>query len=282
MKNFVLIILILLSGAAALANSQEAKDKKGDDKGKAAQVDFGKSGPLPSPINVTVTQTNKNDGNKCCDQKTENHDAEWWTAWATVTLAGITAFLAIFTALLWNSTSKLVNDAKKTSIKELRAYVGIVYPEVTIKDEQLVAVVHYENSGETPARDTQVFIKSGIRDGFPPWEDPTDPRDAWRGGLLMPSVTWQRYSRLEGVTYSEQFRKEIFGDSAKKIWVWGTITYTDIFDEKWEVRFRFRSGHDRREEGDRPQPWNQGGQGAYFPMVGDIANNKITSKGKKA
>src|SRR5208283_6063648 len=58
------------------------------------------------------------------DAETKHEDNETKTRVATERLFWGTLALAIFTFFLWRSTYKLVKDAKDTSKRDLRAYVG--------------------------------------------------------------------------------------------------------------------------------------------------------------
>ncbi len=56
-------------------------------------------------------------------------------------------------------------------------------------------------------------------------------------------------------------------DKQKRIWVWGTISYMDIFDKRCEVQFRFWSSDFKRTSKDGHK---------YFALIPDIANTKAT------
>lgn len=197
-------------------------------------------------------------------------------------LVGVTFWLVFYTRRLWASTDKLVKDAEAATIREIRAYVGVVYPEVKIDGDRLIAMIEYQNSGQTPARDVQVRISANIYDGAPNWEEPGNPRDEWKGGVLMPSVTWQRYCPIkESLDDRNVLEKELLSEHGKKIWVWGIIAFTDIFHDRWETMFRFRSGHNRRRADERPPPWNQGRTGEFIPLIAELKHSKVIYKGRR-
>lgn len=93
-----------------------AQDKRESDRGQ----------PNPAPavvVNVgTSNGANIQTGSQAHDEKKEPSH-EWLIAWATVALAFITAVLAGFTALLWNSTKKLVQTTDDTARALERAYL---------------------------------------------------------------------------------------------------------------------------------------------------------------
>ena len=85
------------------------------------------------------------------------------TSWGTVVIAFVTAILAAFTYRLWSATSILALDAKRTSIAELRPYVGIETLKIVSSfiDSQGNAcsklLVQLRNFGRTPAYGVDYF-----------------------------------------------------------------------------------------------------------------------------
>jgi hypothetical protein len=152
---------------------------------------------------------------------------------ATVFLAVITFFLAIFTGGLWYHTYKLVRGAEDAAKIELRAYIGIK----DIADEKEGFRITYRNGGLTPAK--KVFIRAGYKVDGP--------------GLTKEEIIKRADSFL--------YRDDIFGIASKDVdrsfvipiahdsWpsmrivdthVNGIINYKDVFGEKHGVVFQFR------------------------------------------
>ena len=102
----------------------------------------------------------------------------------------------------------------------------------------------------------------------------------------MPGTTWQRYCPVKeegGIVLTDELKKEILGlNSPKKIWVWGNITYSDSFEDRWEIRYRFRSGNEDRDPEQRPSFRGTGRSDRFIPLISELANSKLTWKGKKA
>lgn len=210
--------------------------------------------------------------------------------WAAVGL-GLVQVIFLWGTLQANLTNaKATKDSVKqmrfNAVTELRAYVGVVYPEIRIvSNNLLVASIDYQNSGKTPARQLQVKIANKICKGIPPWEDPPNSDEDWKGGILMPGAIWQRHSPVTQVDHfdgrwsNRLIPKEGEPDTEEKIWVWGTITFVDMFRDRWRVSFRFRSGTDVRSEGQRPSQWARKGQ--FIPLISEFANSRIELLGSE-
>jgi hypothetical protein len=203
-----------------------------------------------------------------------------WGNWSEFSLFLVTAVLVVatlvlarFTFNLWKETGKLVDDARLNAKTQLRAYVGVVYPEVKIDGVRLIASIDYQNSGQTPAHDVEVYMSAKIFSDTPKWTKPGTADDALKGGVLLPNVFWQKYRPVEEASYSGDLREEILAQK-KRIWVWGTISYRDIYGEPCHVQFRFWSGQNEREE--RPYHWGTGKTGKFIPLIADLAHSKAT------
>jgi hypothetical protein len=188
-----------------------------------------------------------------------------------------TLAVAIFTFTLWTATQKLgelaldQGDAMERSIseavratqataniatvtrenaalmqsilhKQMRAYVSVDAGKATYQDGQLrfAAMPVITNTGYTPARklshhamaavlDTNlsedyVFTEIGIK-------NVADATLSPRQSFIINPVVQERYptSDVESIMSGEE----------RRLYVWGTITYEDIFDESWETHFCF-------------------------------------------
>jgi hypothetical protein len=184
-------------------------------------------------------------------------------------IAAFTAVLAVFTARLWWATDKLWKAGEIHSERELRAYVGIEYAEIKIEDgKKLIAIVDYKNSGQTPAHDVDLRLSAQVfnfADKFL-WQTPGAIEDEGKGGVILPSLTWRRYREMKGIGDDFAALISALADEKKRIWVWGTISYRDIFDKRCEVQFCFWSSKIRRSK--KRHEW--------FATIPDIANTKAT------
>lgn len=89
---------------------------------------------------------------------------EWLHEHGEAIIALFTVILGIATWLLWRSTRDLVNEAKATAERQLRAYVMI--DKASVKNlgpggEPVVNLL-IRNSGQTPAHDVKHWVASGI------------------------------------------------------------------------------------------------------------------------
>ena len=175
----------------------------------------------------------------------------------------ITFFIALFTLLL-------VWDGRKKEQRELRAYVGIVYPEVRIDGDRFIAWFDYRNTGQTPAHAVELRVSAEIHARAPNWRQPGTSEDEGKGGILLPEVTWQKYCVLKD-TLTNSLLEEL-QTHKKRIWVWGTISYVDIFDQQCVLQFRFWSGKDIRYQ--RPAIASSVSPGPFLPLISDLDHTK--------
>jgi hypothetical protein len=89
------------------------------------------------------------------------------TATSTVFIAAFTVVLAFATFFLWRATGNLVDDAKETSEKQLRAYIGIQSMKATVYPFELggfayIAEAELRNYGQTPAYDMVVQCNATV------------------------------------------------------------------------------------------------------------------------
>ena len=175
--------------------------------------------------------------------KTEKHNDyashEWWLVYLTAVLALTTVALAVYTALLWRATRKLVGDAKASSEKQLRAYVSVTPSFMWNFDRTTLVAIKCQlnNHGQTPAHD--FFIESA---GVSVWPDPLP--DGWEfpephKGVRPKNVIFPGSNRLITPYSDRPFTQQEIDDSifvgrGKRIYVFGTIKYKDAFGfDRW-------------------------------------------------
>lgn len=206
-------------------------------------------------------------------ETTHPHDhwgnkSEFWLVVVTGILVLATSILAAYTFKLWSSTSELVNDAKESSKKELRAYVGVVGIEVIrTMENKILGWVDFENTGQTPAHDLTSWICEGVFDKKSPSESSFKKGDdEGKGGVLVPGAKWRRHV-LIGLHNLNMSDLESESDA---IWVWGGIDYRDSFGEPCNVSFRFWVGRKRmrRDPIGQPEEW--------WPLIPHKYGNKAT------
>lgn len=267
------IVLVVLLGIASLALAQSKDGTKPPQKSENACSNPCCNQPCSAPITITVspTQTLHADAQK---QPGEEHSkSEWEKGTALGTIA-----LAAFTLLVLVVAIRQRYDLKDSAERQLRAYVGITYPELIHVPEEgkLLAIVKYANTGQSPAHDVELRMAARIFDHAypPPWEPPGTNEDEGKGGVMVPTVEWDRnlpVLPLEGTSYDDLLTSIV--RQKKRIWVWGTITYRDIFERENIVKFRFKSGKDTKSS-----PIHKDRH--YFALIPDLTHSKA-SYGKK-
>jgi hypothetical protein len=275
--KILIVLCTLLYVSLTWAQSQEitnpappiTSEAKGADKSenktKAKQPE---SANLPSSIDVKT-------GEKLeiyFDERKGEANAES-TKWTdplsifTGLLVGVTAVLAVFTYLLWNSATKASDrqamemkdslriaqestDAAKQSANasmnmvatmernartELRAFVGIERIFI-IEKSPLAAKVYIRNSGKTIAREVKITIGGMLYTVAMPDFDSGDKQGKI---IIMPNEICGFTPDLtcKSGDYTA-FRLDGFGI----IYVWGRIDYLDVFNDSHWTTFRMRHG----------------------------------------
>ncbi|MGN6383746.1 MAG: hypothetical protein ACTHMK_14175 [Dyella sp.] len=188
-----------------------------------------------------------------------------------------TLAVAIFTFTLWTATRKLgelaldqgeamersISEAAKATQataqiaavakenatlmqslmhKQMRAYVSVDAGQATFQDGALrfAAIPVITNTGFTPARKLSFHAMAAVLD--------TNLRDDHRfeefGSKNVADATLSpRQSYTFNSVIRERFPdnevRSIMSGEARRLYVWGTITYEDVFGGSWETRFCF-------------------------------------------
>jgi hypothetical protein len=169
-------------------------------------------------------------------------------AFFTMALAFITGGLAVYTALLWRSTSKLVSGAEQTAQRQLRAYV---HPDsISIYDGSSLSpprmdkinvpgvVMTWRNTGESPAKDVVIWskmavfaIRSEAKIRPPASLQKQFPNTLGRG---IPGNRSLWYKRALTAAQCEDIASGRLG-----IYFYGRIEYRDIFNKRRWTNFKF-------------------------------------------
>jgi len=145
------------------------------------------------------------------------------TALSTLFLAGITVWLGIIAA-----------GQHSTVRAQLRAYVGIATGSLErIPDQSKFAVtikIRMKNFGQTPAHEVQCWVAVEAAEKF---REALDRRQAVIGSksALFPQGA-------QTVKFSRDLA-EPPGNGGVGIFVFGHITYRDVFGNPWRTNFRF-------------------------------------------
>ncbi|MGX7874000.1 hypothetical protein ACVDG5_015690 [Mesorhizobium sp. ORM6] len=176
----------------------------------------------------------------------EAHD-KFWVAFGTIIIACFTAILGFSTIFLWRATRDLVNDAKHNSERQLRAYI---FPhELNVTDVELgkrpAANMVAKNTGLTPA--TEVIAWAGVWVGnfplaaelvrvTPEFMRTASRRSVGPGASFTIIHAWNEALTAQHI--------QMLQNGTAAIFIWGEITYVDVFGQKRTTGFRSYYGGD--------------------------------------
>ncbi|HUJ79476.1 MAG TPA: hypothetical protein VLY45_04080 [Nitrospiria bacterium] len=151
---FVSLCVLLIAGNASAqsqppapspATSNQQKQSKSTKTEPPPSNDLRGTYESPLVINVLPTPNADEIAKRKREQEEEKSTLDRWLTGATVALAVITFFLALYTARLWSAT-------KESSQRQLRAYLSVVPQIDHVQFGQMpIARVLIENCGQTPA-----------------------------------------------------------------------------------------------------------------------------------
>jgi hypothetical protein len=191
---------------------------------------------------------------------------------ATFALAGITFVLAVFTALLWYANKRLVAQTARDTLasikqatrsadamqsvaeatrsnaalmedilhKQMRAYVAVDTGNTVYQDGRLRfgSSPSLLNTGFTPAKNLRYRVSAAILD-FPL---PSDYKfsDSAKLSEYDVALSPRQNFTISGVVasrYEEPEVEAIMKGEKKRLFVWGTVAYDDVFGGRWETQF---------------------------------------------
>jgi hypothetical protein len=166
--------------------------------------------------------------------------AEVALAILTFALCLVTGGLVAYTRWLWaeakEASANQLEAGGTQSRRELRAYVGVTRAGARAVDIGLWGVrIDFDNKGQTPAHDVEFGIDINI------FDLPLPPSFAFSA----PSMGRERWTMVPGATTSPEVRMHV-GDmepllnQQRAIFVWGELTYVDVFGDRATVPFRYR------------------------------------------
>jgi hypothetical protein len=156
-----------------------------------------------------------------------------WLTYSTIFLSAVTFFLALFTAFLWSSTSKLVRGAKDTAERELRAYVCVessTGAEAAEDRRWPTFKIEVKNFGKTPAFDVVTWIGVGIQEYPLTSEFPEPPDEEPQSKTILGP---ECKTTLIGIFRRTPNTSEIeaINSGMGAIYIQGRIEYKDAFDK---------------------------------------------------
>jgi hypothetical protein len=171
-------------------------------------------------------------------------------------IAIFTVILALSTVFLWRATRDLVNEARETSRRQLRAYVftdgGAIdltngpfrySPELPDIPDGVFVRVHtvFKNFGQTPAYEFTVWRLIDILDA-------ENPRFGKIGmGITKDVIGPGGVSEITAQRPITSAELAAVKDGTKFIYSWGRIEYVDAFKKRQHFEFYSRNGRPRME-----------------------------------
>ena len=170
------------------------------------------------------------------------HAADWFVAAFTFMLVVVTGGLVWSTNRLWLAGERQYALAGVTAQRQLRAYISLKSARLDgfKVGSDPIATIEFINGGQTPAHDVTLMLTIAVDDA--PYQNFLVPvpdvhsRSALGAGRILKNrvnlnyiLAWQD---CEAIVHG---RLELF--------VWGVLSYLDIFDVRHEttVRFQYRS-----------------------------------------
>jgi hypothetical protein len=243
------LLFVLVFASSAWAQSKEIKNPVPpitDEAKRASKSGDNSQGKQVVTVNPPLAP-NTSVGGKLGEKSENKNDkrqeegsslAEWFIAFFTCGLVFVTAVLAYFTKELWASTGELVRDAKVTTKHELRAYMGVerirLQEEGKSSNRPGIWKIKIRNFGKTMAKETEVWIASAIReDGLGDFH----LGDRRSKTVVMPHEAMG----FEDIVEMGESKINWFKPGPSSIYIWGKITYMDVFDKPHSTIFRFKS-----------------------------------------
>jgi hypothetical protein len=168
----------------------------------------------------------------------------WFVGWSLsdkiAVIASVVAFLQ-FLALI-----ATVAVMRRTAQRQLRAYVGVVRGElINIDgDDPIEATVIVKNSGQTPAREVVMWGGMAVR-GFP-LRDPINPPEKGppRAQTLAAGAEFYKTEKSFKTAKGEitPAHPQMLKEGTISIYVYGEITYRDVFKKKRHTTYRLFCG----------------------------------------
>jgi len=159
-------------------------------------------------------------------------------------IALFTVILGIATWLLWRATKKLVEGADATAKRQLRAYIHV--SEARCSDFGFpngVYMVNFTNTGQTPAYDVSSYIAISFT-AFP-LSEKLEMAGHGTKGLATIGRDGEGHARMEAARGLTGEEYGAVRDGKRAVFVFGVISYRDIFGDKWTTNFRYYVGGDQ-------------------------------------
>ena len=183
------------------------------------------------------------------------------TATATAFIAWFTWTLKRSTDRLWQASKDQLEASDAASKRQLRAYVGITGAPIDNRNpSRWIVGVDYWNHGATPAHNVTGSLSVQLM-AIEPY--PAFPAaEEWPGSWVMVPNAHATPDRALPLTDEEQ--RSLVSDT-KAVFVWGHISYDDVFRWRINVTFRYRARRKIDGSGWQLHPEAEGNDTTYFP-----------------
>lgn len=233
--------------ASALSKGSDQPQSQSKKEEQKAEPD--KRGTPDVPLVIKVIPAKGADANaaKQAEREEEKSADDWIVARSTFALAIVTGFLAIFTLglmiytwRLWRITCQLVDGAKKTAERQLRAYISVSAEIRNIDNgEAPSANLTIANYGQTPAYGLTQTSGIAWGESFDTLPIPTGPKGMTNASLLPKEHNDARVVAPRPLDIAEI---AAFRTGTLTLWVYGDLRYRDAFDIDRFKKFRYMVG----------------------------------------
>jgi len=234
---------------------------------RSSSVSIAGSDSTPFVVTRPANERRGEDLDRAAHSRNEVRLVEW-----TVALALGTLGLAIFTALLWWENRRLIRETSRASAESLREAgrsadaLQTVGHAMKTNTENMERVIHQQmrayiavepglplhqddrfrfgskpeiiNTGLTPARNVRYRIQSAVLDfpTSPTYVFPDTVPFTTHDATLSPRQKFIANSAVN-VRYSDADVEQTKLGQSKRLFTWGTVTYEDVFGDRWETDF---------------------------------------------
>ena len=165
---------------------------------------------------------------------------------------GVTALAVLFTLffIAWQALlmRQSVSASDEVSKRELRAYLTVVIGGATFqerRDEDKGGDLKFEclpvlvNTGRTPARNVTFKARAAIMPIPLPQgiNLPDAPDEGVGGSILGPQQNANMFAVVDGFCADKDVESIKYAKEGKGLYVWGRVTYEDVFGENHFTRF---------------------------------------------
>lgn len=142
-------------------------------------------------------------------------------------------------ATTMSANVELVKKMQESLPKQMRAYIAVDFGTPTYQDEKIKFGGNPQiiNTGNTPAKNIGYRIAAAILNSKNP-EALTFDEGNWHlnDAVLHPRQSFVIHGIVDDL-FPETELEGIFTGEHRRLYVWGTVVYEDVFGGKWETNF---------------------------------------------